>query len=207
MRTILLSLSVAALLAATACAPTRPAPNAPAAPHTAFSTPRPELPGTKPDGSVLLPNQWSLRPVGKQIELGDFPINVAVHPGGRFAAVLHSGYSQHEIRVVDIASAAVVSRNDVHEAFYGLEFSKDGRQLFCSGAGDEVVHSFEFQQGRLTHHHQIKLRDPKLRAIPAALAVDATGKRLFVTNVWGNRVTRVELPPQAEPADIVLGTN
>ena len=37
--------------------------------------------------------------------------------------------------------AKVVSRTGVHEAFYGLEFSKDGRQLFCSGAGDEVVHS------------------------------------------------------------------
>ena len=96
---------------------------------------------------MLLPNQWSLRPAGKQVELGDFPINVAVHPGGRFAAVLHSGYSAHEILVVDIASAKVVSRTGVHEAFYGLEFSKDGRQLFCSGAGDEVVHAFEFQAG------------------------------------------------------------
>ena len=167
MRTILLSLSIAALLAVTACAPTRPAPDHPAAPRPAAKTGTPpvRLPGAKPDGSVLLPNQWSLRPVGKQVELGDFPINVAVHPGGRFAAVLHSGYSEHEIRVVDIASATVVSRTDVHEAFYGLEFSKDGRQLFCSGAGDEVVHSFEFQQGSLTNHYRIKLRDPKLRAI------------------------------------------
>ena len=59
---------------------------------------------------MLLPNQWSLRPVGKQVELGDFPVNVAVHPGGRFAAVLHSGDSAHEILVVDIAAAEVVSR-------------------------------------------------------------------------------------------------
>ena len=156
---------------------------------------------------MLLPNQWSLRPVGKQVELGDFPINVAVHPGGRFAAVLHSGYSAHEIVVVDIASAKVVSRTGVHEAFYGLEFAKDGRQLFCSGAGDEVVHSFEFQQGSLTNQHRFRLRDPKLRAIPAGLAVDGAARRLFVANVWGNRVTRVELGPQAEPSDIVLGTN
>ena len=50
------------------------------------------LPGLQRDGSVLLPNQWSLRPVGKQLPVGDFPINVALHPGGRFAAVLHGGY-------------------------------------------------------------------------------------------------------------------
>ena len=207
MRTVLLSLSLAALLAATACAPTRPAPNPPAVPPSAFRIPHSELPGTRPDGSVLLPNQWSLRPVGKQVELGDFPINVAVHPGGRFAAVLHSGYSENEIRVVDIPSAQVVSRTIVHEAFYGLEFSKDGRQLFCSGAGDEVVHAYEFQPGSLTNHQRIKLRDPKLRAIPGGLVVDGAAKRLFVANVWGNRVTRVDLLPEPQVADILLGTN
>src|SRR5262245_36327525 len=61
---------------------------------SAQSSPRtlPEVPGPRGDGSVLLPNQWSLRPVGRQVVLGDFPINIAMHPGNRFAAVLHSGY-------------------------------------------------------------------------------------------------------------------
>src|SRR5438105_2333631 len=76
-------------------------------------------PGAQPDGSVLLPNQWSLRPVGRQAEMGDFPINIAVHPGGRFAAVLHCGYSAHEIRIVDILSGQVVSRSPIRESFYG----------------------------------------------------------------------------------------
>src|SRR4051812_41877194 len=48
-----------------------------------------DLPGQRPDGSVLLPNQWVLRPVGKQIAVGDFPVNLAIHPEGKFAAVLH----------------------------------------------------------------------------------------------------------------------
>ncbi|MBI4324802.1 MAG: hypothetical protein HY674_06005, partial [Chloroflexi bacterium] len=38
-----------------------------------------DLPGARPDGSVRLPNQWSLRPVGRQVLLGDFPVNIAVH--------------------------------------------------------------------------------------------------------------------------------
>jgi len=156
---------------------------------------------------VLLPNQWSLRPSGKQVELGDFPINVAVHPGGRYAAVLHSGDGPHQILVVDIPSARVVSRTPVHETFYGLEFSRDGKRLFCSGAGDEVVNGFEFQAGNLTNHTEVKVRDPKLRAIPAGLAVDGAARRLFVANVWGNRVTRIALLPQPEVADILLGTN
>ena len=220
MRTLFHTLSFAALVALAACAPTRPILDQPAGPQSASSLSATssllpakagasplELPGKRPDGSVLLPNHWSLRPAGRQVELGDLPINVAVHPAGRFAAVLHSGYSAHEIRVVDIAAAKVVSRTGVHEAFYGLEFSKDGRQLFCSGAGDEVVHCFEFQQGSLTNHHQLKLRDAKLRAVPAGLAVDAAATRLFVANVWGDRITRVDLSPQPKVADILLRTS
>jgi DNA-binding beta-propeller fold protein YncE len=208
------------LLAATGCAPTLPAPDqtealraAPGPSVAESSTPapgstsHPELPGTRPDGSVLLPNQWSLRPAGKQVELGDFPVNVAVHPDGRFAAVLHSGYGAHQILVVDIASAKVVSRTSVHETFYGLEFSQDGKQLFCSGAGEELIHSYEFQQGSLANHQRIRLRDPNQRAVPAGLAVSASGHQLFAANVWGNRVTRVDLLPQPEVADILLGTN
>jgi YVTN family beta-propeller protein len=210
MRTVFCSLAGAVLLATTGCAPTRPSPGSPAAPSQATSlagASHPDLPGRKPDGSVLLPNQWSLRPVGKQIELGDFPVNVAVHPGGRFAAVLHCGYSAHEVLVVDLASGSITSRIGLPTAFYGLEFSKDGRQLFCSGAADEVVHLFEFQQGTLTNHDWIKLHDPKLRAVPAGLAVDAAAKRVFAANVWGDRVTRVDLLPQPQATDIVLGTN
>src|SRR6185503_15359892 len=88
------------------------------------------LPGKQKDGSVLLPNLWSLRPVGTQIELGDFPINIAVHPSGRFAAVLHSGYGRHQIIIVDIAAARIISQQGLNQAFYGIEFSRDGKRLF-----------------------------------------------------------------------------
>ena len=101
-------------------------------------------PGPQPDGSMLLPNQWSLRPAGRHIELGDFPVNVAVHPDGQFAAVLHCGYSEHEIVIVDVAEGIIITRSNVPEAFYGLTFSRDGRRLYCSGASGEVIHAFAF---------------------------------------------------------------
>src|ERR1700690_1216085 len=93
-----------------------------------------QLPGHRPDGSVLLPNQWSLRPMGRQIELGDFPVNIAVHPQGRFAAILHSGYSHHGIMVVDLMTEKVVTNAPLEETFYGIAFSHNGSLLFCSGA-------------------------------------------------------------------------
>jgi DNA-binding beta-propeller fold protein YncE len=208
MRNLFVLMAVAVLVAATACAPNphraaRPAETPPSTPGISHAT----LPGPKPDGSVLLPNQWSLRPAGRQVEVDDFPVNVAVHPSGRYAAVLECGYSKHQVLIVDLSLAKVITHAPIHEAFYGLEFSADGKQLFCSGAGDEVVHSFDFRSGRLFNHSQIKLREVKLRAVPAGLAVDHAANRLFVANVWGDRVTRVALGPRPKPEDIVLGTH
>src|SRR5437879_3708137 len=106
MRTVLLALSLVVILAGTSCR--QPAERIGTAPGNNLTAQR-ALPGKQADGSVLLPNQRSLRPVGRQVELGDFPISVAIHPGGRFATVLHSGYSTHQIVVVDIPSATVAS--------------------------------------------------------------------------------------------------
>ena len=98
-------LIVAILLVLATCAQ---AQRQPTVLESALKPPHSNLPGAQPDGSVLLPNQWSLRPAGRQVELGDFPVNIAVHPKGRFAAVLHSGYSKHEIIVVDLQQAKAV---------------------------------------------------------------------------------------------------
>ena len=38
---------------------------------------------------TTLPNGWSLTPAGRSLPLGDFPMNMAVAPNGRFAAVTH----------------------------------------------------------------------------------------------------------------------
>lgn len=165
-----------------------------------------EWPGKRADGSVLLPNQWSLRPAGRQIELADFPVNIAVHPGGRFAAILHAGYSQHEILIVDLVTNSVVSQTRINEAFYGLDFSSDGKRLFCSGAGDEVIHQFDFNEGALSGHKELRLRPAAERGVPAGLALDQSGGFLYAANVWGHRVTRVALGPEAHVVDIGLGS-
>lgn len=162
-----------------------------------------ELPGLRADGSVLLPNQWSLRPVGQQVPLGDFPVNIAVHPDGHFAAVLHSGHGPHEIIVVDIKTAKVVSRVKMKEAFYGLEFSNGGNRLYCSGSSDEVVHVFDFKDGNLTENSDIRLCDASERAIPCGMAVAGNARDLYVANVWGQYVSKVDLSRRTVVQEII----
>ncbi|MBI4623566.1 MAG: beta-propeller fold lactonase family protein [Verrucomicrobia bacterium] len=150
---------------------------------------------------------WSLRPAGTQVELGDFPVNIAVHPGGRFAAVLHSGHGKHEVRVVDIAAAKVVANAKVQEAFYGLEFSRDGSKLFASGAGFEVVRIFDFnaKAGSLGAERTVAVRDVKERGIPAGLALSSDAQSLYVANVLGQRVAKVDLAAKTNVLEIAVG--
>jgi len=198
--------TVFAILFASGCVRTTPpSPAHERAPEIGRS--QSTLPGKQPDGSILLPNQWSLRPAGKQIELRDFPINIAVHPGGRFVAVLHSGYSAHQVTIVDLTTGEAASHAALTQSFYGLEFSHDGSRLFCSGAGEEIIHTFDFQNGTLTNHQKIQLRNVKERAVPAGLALSRDARTMYVANLWGDRVTRVDLLPQPKTLDILLRTN
>src|SRR5437667_6885217 len=83
------------------------------------------LPGVRPNGSIQLPNQWSLRPAGRQLELGDFPVNTVLHPSGQWLAVLHAGYGTHEVVIVELRgkSQRIACRVPITQTFYGLCFS------------------------------------------------------------------------------------
>src|SRR5438874_722337 len=124
------------------------------------------LPGFQADGFIQLPNQWRLRPAGTQLELGDFPVQIALHPDGWYLAVLHCGYREHEIVVVDVKAERpfVVARATLPQAFYGLTFSPDGRRLFASGGEFAVVHAFDFRGGYLSNHRTIEVADAKSRS-------------------------------------------
>src|SRR6266852_2844456 len=121
MRTLVLTLAGLGALVLAACqspldrsaleaAPDRPIGPAPARPI--------DVPGQMADGAVRLPNQWFLRPVGKQIVLGDFPVNIAVHPDGKFAAILHCGYGEQEITIIELPGGRLVCRAQIDESFY-----------------------------------------------------------------------------------------
>ncbi len=160
-------------------------------------TPARLFPGLQRDGSTLLPNQWSLRPAGKQLKLGDFPVNLAIHTSGRWLAALHAGYAEHEIVIVDLKTGKIASRVTLPQTFYGLCFSPDGKNLFASGAGHEVVHSFDFADGYLSKHQQITMVPAKETFFPAGIAFDAGHQTLYVAGMMGSAICAC---PLADPA-------
>ena len=187
-------LTLGSLGPASAQSDSKPSASSPASAPT-------QWPGRQPDGSVLLPNMWSLHPAGTQIPVADFPVNIAIHPSGKFAAILHAGHSAHEIHILDIAATRTLHTQKVDETFYGLEFASSGKRLYASGAAQEVIRCFDFDpnSGTLGPEKTIALRDSKERGIPSGLALSADATSLYVANVLGQKISRVDLSSNETP--------
>lgn len=155
------------------------------------------LPGLRRDGTVQLPNQWSLRPAGRHLEVGDFPINMALHPTGEYVAVLCAGFRDHEVVIVDLnpQRSRVVSRATIDQAFYGLTFSPDGSKLYASGGEFERIEVFDFQRGYLRKESALTVSAGRLQAttVVGGLAFDSTGRDLLVASPWADAFIRVPL--------------
>ena len=161
-----------------------PSPLASAAPLT---------PGPRPDGTVVLHNQWPIKPVGQQVPVGDFPVATAVSPDGRWAAVLNAGYLAHSITLVDLAKRAVVQTVPVHEAFAGLAFSPDGRSIACSGGSDGVVDVFPVSDSGIGAKRSLKVANPSDGGVVAGVCFSPDGKSVLATVLFGGGLVRVDV--------------
>ena len=72
---------------------------------------------------VLLPNGWAITPVGKQINLGDLPLNIAVSKDKNLLAVTNNGQSRQNLQLIDVQSEKIISDVDIDKSWYGLGFS------------------------------------------------------------------------------------
>ncbi len=163
------------------------------------------LPGVEADGAVRLPNSWSIKPAGKQVELGDFPVAIALHPSGKWAAVLHAGYGDHEISIVDLTATKerVHSRVILEQSFGGLTFSPNGAHLYAGGGEFDVVHQFQFDDGLLFKQRKLPIADEKF--IPGSLAIHPDGKTLYVPGAFGHAVAIVPVDDPKSRVTIPLG--
>jgi sugar lactone lactonase YvrE len=163
------------------------------------------LPGMRADGAMQLPNQWTLRPAGKQLVLGDFPVNIALHPSGRWLAALHAGYGTHEIIIVDLKGRQrIVCRVPLAQTFIGLCFSPDGKRLYASGGEFDVVHAFRFEAGFLTRPDKLLLAKTAEKFICGGLAVEPSGHWLFAAGTFGDAVCLVPLDQPKQRVTIRL---
>lgn len=164
---------------------------------------RERWPGMTDAGAVLLPNGWSLKPAGRQAKLGDLPVAIAVHPAESVLAVLHAGYGEHEISLVDAGDGKTISRVALPNLFAGLTWSADGKRLYAGGGFDDCLYQFTYAQGLLSEKRVFKLPSGKKRT-PGGLALANDGKTLWVANVFGHSASKLDLETGKFTAEIDL---
>ena len=185
----------------------------------------PVWPGYMGEGVTLLPNGWRIAPEGRHITVGDFPMNLVPSPDGRFVAISTSGYSKPAISIFDTKNLQIVSRIEVEHTWLGLVWDPNGKRLFASGASANVVSEFTFQAGRLTAAGSITLGPAEGHpggdvitnaGYVAGMALSGDDERLYVTQLYGQKVRAIDLKTrqvvataelEAEPYTCVLSAD
>ncbi|HKK47318.1 MAG TPA: bifunctional YncE family protein/alkaline phosphatase family protein [Balneolaceae bacterium] len=139
-----------------------------------------ELQKNLADKRLTLPNGWSLSPAGKQVPVGDLPLNTAVSAGKKFLAVTNNGYSKQGVTLLDIGNESVVDSAKLQRSWVGLSFSGDSL-LYASGGNNNDIIIFGIHNSKLARQDSIVLGKPwpKDKISPAGLDVDPQGKRLY----------------------------
>lgn len=155
---------------------------------------------------VKLPNGWSLSPVGNQIPVGDLPLNIAVSPDQKYAAVTNNGESEHSIQLIDLHEQKLLDTHVVGKAWLGLVFGDKGKSLYASGGNDNFILKFKVQQDKLICCDTFRLGKPmKPKISVAGIALDESAKRLYALTKDNNSVYSIDLITKKILKQIPLG--
>ena len=163
---------------------------------------------------TLLPNGWSIAPEGRHVTVGDLPMNLVPSPDGRLIAISTNGYAKPAISLFDTKTQQVICHVDVDHTWLGLAWQPDGKKIFASGASENVIYQFALQNGRLTAAGSISLgaaeRHPGRDAIEnagyvAGIVLSPDGRRLYATEMYGERVRAIDVEPGKIVATAELG--
>src|ERR1700742_2286305 len=113
-----------------------------------------QAPETKEDllkKKVLLPNGWSLTPAGKNLPLGDLPLNIAVSSSRHYVAVTNNGQSTQTVQLIDVKAEKVLDSVIIPKSWLGLAFAADERSLYASAGNDNQILKYAVHPGSGGH--------------------------------------------------------
>ncbi|NIM35909.1 MAG: beta-propeller fold lactonase family protein [Hydrotalea flava] len=160
------------------------------------------LPGTK----TMLPNGWSLTPAGKQLSLGDLPLNMAVSTSKKYLAVTNNGQSTQSIELFDAQQQLRLDSITIPKSWYGLVFGKNDQYLYVSGGNDNRILVYKINNSKL-HLHDSIILDKKwpVKVSPAGIAVDHQQHQLYVVTKENNSLYIIDLQKNTILSKLPLG--
>ena len=108
----------------------------------------------------MLPNGWSLTPAGRNISIGELPLNLVVSHGKKYLAITNNGQGTHTIDLIDAEKEQRIDSIVIAKAWYGLAFSKNDQFLYASGGHDNKVNRYTLTKGKLQLFDSFELGKP-----------------------------------------------
>ncbi|MGF7081375.1 bifunctional YncE family protein/alkaline phosphatase family protein [Mucilaginibacter sp. UYCu711] len=130
---------------------------------------------------ILLPNGWKLSPAGRQVKLGDLPLNMQLSASGKLLAVTNNGQSTQSVQLIDPKNEKVLDEKVLTKSWYGLAFSRDEEHLYVSGGYDNWIINFPVQDNKLGKADTIRLGLPwpKKTICPTGLVANKDNSKLY----------------------------
>ncbi|MBM3766931.1 MAG: bifunctional YncE family protein/alkaline phosphatase family protein [Acidobacteria bacterium] len=144
-------------------------------------------PGTIGVNATLV-SGWTTTPAGRHLKTGDMMLSGQVSPDGKLFAFTNTGYTRHQLHIVDLATEKEIATFPVEQAWSGLAWGADGKRLYVSsGAGyaNNAIHIFDrwdkegFQEARAGFQLYGAAKDA---IAVAALVTSKDGKTLYAVN-------------------------
>jgi YVTN family beta-propeller protein len=182
----------------------------------AQSVPAVTLPGSAADGSILLPNGWRLAPAGRQVTVGDLPLNIVSSPDSKYLIVTNNGLAAPTFSIIDVATWKIKNTMALAHAWYGLVWHPDGTRLYSAGANQNNVQEFSYVDGTLTRARTFALPTMTGDTFVGGLAISRDGRTLYVTRLFAMTVSAIDVSSgqvvktvtlRAEPYTSVLSTD
>ena len=149
--------------------------------------------GSQGDGSYVLPNGWRLAPAGKHLKVGNMPLSVVQTPDSRYLIVSNNGLLKPSFSVVDIAAWTIKSTMPLDNVWNGLVWHPDGTRLYSAGGGQNNVQEFKYADGVVTRARTFSLPGVRGETLAGGLSLSRDGNRLYVTRVFAQTVSSVDL--------------
>src|ERR1700722_6041127 len=143
---------------------------------------------------ILLPNGWSLTPVGNSLQLGDLPLNIALSSSKKYIAITNNGQSTQSLQLIDAKKQIRLDSIDIPKSWLGLKFSADEKFLFASGGNDNWILKYAIINNKLILKDTFKLGEKwPIKISPAGLDIDDENHLTYVVTKENNSLYIIDL--------------
>src|SRR5262245_46776551 len=142
----------------------------------------------KNGSNAMLVSGWRTTPAGRQLESGDMILSGQVSPDGKLFAFTNTGYSRHNLHIVDLATEKEIATFPMEQAWSGLAFSPDGSRIFVStGAaypGPDIAYfdRWDAEGWKEARSGYTLLGAVKARTAVSSINVSPDGRLLYALN-------------------------